>query len=70
MSGYYPHLISIKNQLPTELLNFFSSKLFNKFSVNNCEYLLIMIYCISFVLYTVDTFDVYRSGQVISKRHF
>lgn len=35
VSGYYPHLNNVKDQLPTELANFFTSKLSNKFSVKN-----------------------------------
>lgn len=38
VSSYYPHLDNIKDQLSTELINFFSSKLSKKFSLENCKY--------------------------------
>ena len=69
VSSRYPHLISVKDQLPAELMNFFTAKLSKKFSVKNCEYPILIIY--SMLTYicncVVDPFDVYRSGQV--RRH-
>lgn len=69
VSSHYPHLHNVKDQLSTELMNFFTSKLSKKFTVKNCEYThtnnasnVCMYLC-------VDTFDVYRSGQVIPRRH-
>ena len=37
VSSHYPHVVDIKDQLSAELLNFFTSKLLNKFSTKNCE---------------------------------
>ena len=71
VSSHYPHLISVKDQLPTELMNFFTSKLSKKFSVKNCEYPILIVYSIYAYVCNcvVDTFDVYRSGQVILRRY-
>ena len=37
VSSHYPHLNNVKDQLPTELVYFFISKLSKKFTVKNCE---------------------------------